>query len=146
MANYYTHASLAGAAALTASEIAWIENEINIEATLDELSDEERQEWAEERGFDDPEAGFGFKLSVEKLGEDEKFMWLTHDEDFNVVNACEFLQYWVRTKRPADKIRFEYAHSCSKPRLDAYGGGAAYITKGEIRCLSTHEWLSTQEG
>jgi len=146
MADYFTLASLVGATELTEDEITWIEDEIEIEATLDELTDDERKKWAEERGFDDPDEGFGFLLSIEKHSDGTKFMWLTHDENFNTANACGFLQHWIRSVRPTNSVSFEYSHTCSKARLDAFGGGAAYITKDEIRYLSTHEWMSEQEG
>ena len=35
----------------------------------------------------------------------------------------------------------EWSHTCSKPRLDAFGGGAAVIYKGEIERISTMEWV-----
>ena len=42
---------------------------------------------------------------------------------------------------------FEYANSCSRPRLDAYGGGGHVLdlaTGRTIGWLSTWEWLSAQ--
>ncbi len=39
---------------------------------------------------------------------------------------------------------FEYANTCSKPRLDAFGGGAHVIDLGarkSISWISTNEWL-----
>lgn len=39
---------------------------------------------------------------------------------------------------------FEYANSCSKPRLDAFGGGAHVLDLGTRKTLgwtSTNEWL-----
>ena len=40
---------------------------------------------------------------------------------------------------------FEWSHSCSKPRLDAFGGGALVIdlASGEtLGTISTNEWLT----
>jgi len=40
---------------------------------------------------------------------------------------------------------FEWAHTCSKPRPDAFGGGACLIdlAKGEaIGSITSNEWLS----
>jgi hypothetical protein len=36
---------------------------------------------------------------------------------------------------------FEWSHDCSKPRTDAYGGGAAFVTANEIETFTTSEWL-----
>jgi hypothetical protein len=33
------------------------------------------------------------------------------------------------------------ANDCSKPRVDAYGGGAALITGQKIKSINTGEWL-----
>jgi hypothetical protein len=38
-------------------------------------------------------------------------------------------------------VTFEWSHDCSKPRVDAYGGGAAIITAKRIKTMSTCEWL-----
>jgi len=40
---------------------------------------------------------------------------------------------------------FEYANTCSKPRLDAFGGGAHVIDLGARKSVgwtSTNEWLA----
>jgi len=41
-------------------------------------------------------------------------------------------------------VTFEWSHDCSKPRVDAYGGGAAVITAQEIKTMSTAAWLNQQ--
>jgi hypothetical protein len=41
-------------------------------------------------------------------------------------------------------VTFEWSHDCSKPRVDAYGGGAAFITAKEIKTMSTSAWLNEQ--
>ena len=41
---------------------------------------------------------------------------------------------------------FEYANTCSRPRLDAYGGGAHAIDLGarkSIGWVCSYEWLTT---
>jgi hypothetical protein len=40
-----------------------------------------------------------------------------------------------------DCVGFEYALDCSKPRIDAYGGGACFITANGIEYMSTNLWL-----
>ena len=40
---------------------------------------------------------------------------------------------------------FDYANTCSRPRLEAFGGGAHVIDLGarkSIGWISTHEWLT----
>jgi hypothetical protein len=45
---------------------------------------------------------------------------------------------------PKSYVTFEWSHDCSKPRVDAYGGGAAVITAQEIKTMSTVAWLNQQ--
>ena len=48
----------------------------------------------------------------------------------------------LRTYDPTGRVTFEWAFDCSKPRTDAYGGGAAIITARRIKTMNTSEWLS----
>jgi hypothetical protein len=43
-------------------------------------------------------------------------------------------------------VTFEWSHDCSKPRADAYGGGAALITAKNIKTMNTSDWLQEQIG
>jgi len=38
-------------------------------------------------------------------------------------------------------VALEWSHDCSKPRVDAFGGGAALITARKIKTINTGEWL-----
>ena len=41
----------------------------------------------------------------------------------------------------AEGVMFEWSHDCSKPRTDAFGGGAAFVTTDQIKTFTTSEWL-----
>jgi hypothetical protein len=56
-------------------------------------------------------------------------------------SACAFIQHLLQKFDFATSVSFEWSHDCSKPRTDAYGGGAAFITSTEIETFSTSEWL-----
>jgi len=56
-------------------------------------------------------------------------------------SVCAFIQHLLHKFDFAPSVAFEWSHDCSKPRTDAYGGGAAYITSTEIETFSTSEWL-----
>ena len=43
-----------------------------------------------------------------------------------------------------DVVSFEWAYDCSKPRADAFGGGAAIVTKDECITMNTWEWLEKE--
>jgi len=55
--------------------------------------------------------------------------------------ACLFIQHLLQKYDFAPHVAMEWSHDCTKPRLDAYGGGAAYVTSAEIETFSTAEWL-----
>jgi hypothetical protein len=54
---------------------------------------------------------------------------------------CAFIQHLLQKFDPRGRVEFEWSHDCSKPRVDAYGGGAAIITAKRIKSMSTCEWL-----
>jgi hypothetical protein len=67
-------------------------------------------------------------------------LWL-HSQYGGQESACAFIQHLLQKFEFAPAVTFEWSHDCSKPRTDAYGGGAAFITSTEIETFSTSEWL-----
>ena len=67
-------------------------------------------------------------------------IWL-HSDSGGVDAVCAFVQHLLQKFDTAPFISFEWSHDCSKPKTDAYGGGAAIITATEIESFSTSEWL-----
>ena len=70
-------------------------------------------------------------------------LWL-HSNDGGIDAACAFIQYILGRFDPEGHVCVEWANDCSKPRTDAYGGGAALITSAEIKIITTREWLDQQ--
>jgi hypothetical protein len=70
-------------------------------------------------------------------------LWL-HSIYGGVDAVCLFIQHLLQKFDPQGKVSFEWSHDCSKPRVDAYGGGAAFITAQEIKTMSTAAWLNQQ--
>ena len=68
-------------------------------------------------------------------------LWL-HSENGGMDAACAFIQHLLQKFDPTGRVTFEWSHDCSKPRTDAYGGGAAIITAQEIKTMSTGQWLA----
>lgn len=71
---------------------------------------------------------------------DNDGIWL-HSQYGGQDTACVFVQHLLQKFDFAPSVAFEWSHDCSKPRTDAYGGGAAYITATQIETFSTSEWL-----
>ena len=72
--------------------------------------------------------------------EDQPGLWL-HSSNGGVDAVCAFLQHLLKKFDPKRVVTFEWSHDCSKPRVDAYGGGAAIITAKKIKTMSTSQWL-----
>jgi hypothetical protein len=80
---------------------------------------------------------WSFETELEQEG-----LWL-HSEEGGIDAVCAFIQHLLAQFDPQGNVSFEWSNDCSKPRVDAYGGGAAFITAYEIKTLSTGEWLNT---
>lgn len=72
-------------------------------------------------------------------------IWL-HSMHGGQESACAFIQHLLQQFDFAPSVALEWSHDCSKPRTDAFGGGAAFITSTEIETFSTSEWLRKLTG
>ena len=70
-------------------------------------------------------------------------LWL-HSMNGGIDAVCVFIQHLLQKFDPKGCITFKWSHDCSKPRLDAYGGGAGVIAAKEIKTMSTAAWLNEQ--
>jgi hypothetical protein len=70
-------------------------------------------------------------------------VWL-HSSSGGIDAVCAFIQHLLEKFDAARSVGFEWSSDCSKPREDAYGGGAAFITARKIKTMSTAEWLHKQ--
>jgi len=134
MADYYTKFSL----------ILELPDKAAQDYALD-LADRARRIQQEEEVADFPDSlrieidDWQFETELESSPE-IRGIWL-HTENGGVNAACAFIQHLLQTFDPCSRLTFEWSHDCSKPRVDAYGGGAAIITAEEIQTMSTAQWL-----
>ncbi len=70
----------------------------------------------------------------------EPAIWM-HSENGGIDPVCDFIQHLLKKFNPESYVAFEWSNGCNKPRVDAYGGGAAYITAKEVYSISTQEWV-----
>ena len=84
----------------------------------------------------------GFGLSIQSEGGTE--LWIHDDCSGDPERVIEFVLLCAAQFDLKGLWGFEYANTCSRPRLDAFGGGAHVIDLGareSIAWLSTYEWL-----
>lgn len=71
----------------------------------------------------------------------EPRLWL-HSSNGGIDAVCAFIQHLLQKFALPDMVSFQWSHDCTKPKTDAYGGGAAIVTAKEIKTMSTHQWVS----
>lgn len=76
----------------------------------------------------------------EDTAESKPALWL-HSSNGGIDAVCSFIQHLLQKFDPKGRVTFEWSHDCSKPRTDAFGGGAAIITAKKVKTMSTSEWL-----
>ena len=92
---------------------------------------------------DDPE-GAGFDL-VHQDAPEGSIIWIHDDEHGDVEAVIRFVLRLADDLNLTGLWGFQYALTCSRPRLDAFGGGAHVIdlsTRKSIGWTSSQEWLS----
>ena len=98
---------------------------------------------AKDQDSDDPVVA-GFDL-LRQDAPGGSTLWI-HDDDYGDVEAV--IGFVLRLAEDLDLTGFwgfDYANTCSRPRLDAFGGGAHVIDLGarkSIGWISTQEWLA----
>jgi hypothetical protein len=87
---------------------------------------------------------WNFETEAETSPDQGKYgLWL-HSSNGGIDAVCAFIQHLLRKFNPTGRVEFEWSNDCSKPRTDAYGGGAAIITTRKIISMTTGEWLAKQ--
>lgn len=98
----------------------------------------------EDQDSDDPQVA-GFDLTLQD-GSDSSILWIHDGEYGDVESVIAFVQRLAEELDLTGLWGFDFANTCSRPRLDAFGGGAHVIDLGarkSIGWISTHEWLTS---
>lgn len=79
------------------------------------------------------EEAWGFRAAFK---ETEKTIWISSaDDSFDVEHAVEFVQLVLTKDESKAVVFFEWANTCTKPRLDGFGGGAVAVSADDA------EWI-----
>lgn len=78
-----------------------------------------------------------------ELEDCEEGIWL-HSSSGGIDAVCAFVQHLLVKFDTAPFVTFEWSHDCTKPRTDAFGGGAAVITQTEIETINTADWIRSK--
>jgi hypothetical protein len=73
---------------------------------------------------------------------DEDGLWV-HDDggQGNIDMLIPVIQDYLTKFDPKGALGFEWANTCSRPRLDAFGGGAVFVTADSFEAINSGGWL-----
>ena len=92
--------------------------------------------------LDREESAFpGFALALDSH-DDGTALWIHDDGCGDIGHVTEFVVECAQALGLKGLWGFEWAHSCSRPRLDGFGGGAQVIDL-ETGCTDT--WIGTSD-
>ena len=134
MADYYTRFSLV--VNLPSEEAQEYALELHHQATQGSQGDELPKDFPKE--LEESLEDWQFETEAD---DQEHGIWL-HSMNGGMDAVCAFIQHLLQKFDSQDRVTFEWSHDCSKPRTDAYGGGAAIVTAKEIKTMSTSQWLA----
>jgi hypothetical protein len=95
---------------------------------------------AADQDVDDPEVA-GFDIARQDAPEGS-ILWIQDDDHGDVEAVIRFVLRLAEEFDLTGLWGFQYALTCSRPRLDAFGGGAHVIDLGARKSIG---WISTQE-
>ena len=98
---------------------------------------------AVDQDSDDPEVA-GFDL-VRQDAPEGSILWIHDDEHGDVEAVIRFVLRLAEDLDLTGLWGFQYANTCSRPRLGAFGGGAHVIDLGARKTIgwtNTNEWLA----
>lgn len=76
---------------------------------------------------------------VIEVAPDRKSVWISDHLDGNasVAGTAELIQGGLVAGKDPGIVGFEYASTCTEPRLDGFGGGAAAVSAEQVKIMST---------
>jgi hypothetical protein len=89
----------------------------------------------------DPDWWPGFEWQTR--GAEEGSLWLHCDEGYQEDCLVMFIQAYIRKFRPDYVFTLSAACTCSRPRINEFGGAWLVITKDEVKGGST--WDAIEE-
>lgn len=102
-----------------------------------ETESEEAAKWIEKQLQAADSSEDGGICSYERDGSN---IWVYSDEYADINRLEDLLAEYQKKFGDQKAITLSWAHTCSKPRLSEFGGGAAVIVAGQIKNLDVRQW------
>ena len=94
------------------------------------------------RGWDLEDRDVGFV--VEPLETDRHSLLISPHRSVDLAALSFFLQTLVQRWNPAGYVAFEFTQDSSEPNVNAYGGGAVFITASTWEVFNTEQWIQAK--
>jgi hypothetical protein len=101
------------------------------------------QDYAQEVA-DRHDAGFCFQRLDGDGSALGRHVWVYANEQGELGPLAHLVQKFLRCFRPNESWSVTYASTCSKPRVDSFGGGAVFVTAEEIKFDSAWDFIDRE--
>ena len=110
---------------LTDQEIAWCEKYFRLCAKRAEIDED----------FEFEDENILFDYNFESLGKPGTpiGLWMYSECGGSPHSVAVFVSSFLERWRPEGSFTFYWAYTCSKPRIDEFGGGTIHVTADEIK-------------
>jgi len=88
----------------------------------------------------DDERATGVDMRLDTVGDDTT-VTVTTESSVDMEVLCELLVAWLDHYNDDRRIEFVWSDDCSRPRLDAYGGGAAVVSRRGWAVRTAHSLI-----
>lgn len=156
MADYYTQFSI-GIRLDTPAEIAWWQKVKDIQSddwNNYDGANEGSDAWMAQRKIPIPDGGGeripGCTIELENTDQLSSTtgtpqVWLYTEEGGDLDLVCLMIQIFLKEFKLGDVITLAWAETCSRPRYDAFGGGAVVITAKGAKWMSTSQFIEDKK-
>jgi hypothetical protein len=107
-------------------------------AALDEI-ERRYQDWEEDEATPDHDDEYYGGWTLHREAEDH--LWCYSEESAHMEQLADYVQAVLEKFDLPDKVGWAWAETCSKPRLDEFGGGAVVVTKDQQYWTTTWDFL-----
>lgn len=94
------------------------------------------------------DAGFSYLFDTAEDGDPDcwgRHLWIYADEGGDLDRVAHLVQKFLRAFRPGECWSLAWSESCSKPRVGEFGGGALFVTVGEIKWQNSCSFIATEQ-
>jgi hypothetical protein len=93
------------------------------------------------------DAGFCYEFCTDETAEPEgwgRHLWIYADECGDLERIAHLVQKFLKQFRPNECWVLTYSETCSRPRVGEFGGGAMFVTAGDIKWQNAYGFIAAE--